>query len=51
MTSHEMRNPLSAILQLADEISHSIPPPDAPTVTVSGETIETILDAAQTIVS
>lgn len=49
MTSHEMRNPLSAILQLADEISHSMSPPKTPVVTMSAETAETILDAAQTI--
>ena len=49
MTSHEMRNPLSAILQLADEISTSISPPQKPTVQVPAETIETVLDAAQTI--
>ncbi|KAL1305255.1 hypothetical protein AAFC00_002168 [Neodothiora populina] len=52
MTSHEMRNPLSAILQLADEISSSmtLPTPPISTVTISTETADTILDAAQTIV-
>lgn len=49
MTSHEIRNPLSSVLQLADEITHLISPPMTPTITMPSETAETILDAAQTI--
>lgn len=58
MTSHEMRNPLSAILQSADGIltaigcdhatrslslDHSVP-------IISDDTVETVVDAAQTII-
>lgn len=51
MTSHEMRNPLSAILQLADEIDSSLTPPaeDETSVTIPRHTAASIIDAAQTI--
>lgn len=55
MTSHEMRNPLSAILQSADGIltamgseAGSISLVDQPTL--STDLVETVVDAAQTIV-
>ena len=61
ITSHEMRNPLSAILQCADEISSTLAeyvaksPPEDPSTTESmlvpmdAETIRSSVDAAQTI--
>ena len=51
VTSHEMRNPLSAILQCADEICSSLTN-IKPTLTDSGpshEDIDGMIDAAQTI--
>nr|POF17036.1 hybrid signal transduction histidine kinase k [Quercus suber] len=50
ITSHEMRNPLSAILQCADEISSSMTKVrnSAETV-ISAETVAGVLDAAQII--
>ncbi|KAK5000384.1 hypothetical protein LTR66_000741 [Elasticomyces elasticus] len=54
MTSHEMRNPLSAILQSADGIITSLEASGLPilneSMTLSNETAEIILDAAHTIV-
>jgi signal transduction histidine kinase len=50
MVSHEMRNPLSAILQLADGILGSLdasPTQDA--VSLPADTIDMMIDAAQTI--
>ncbi|RDW82507.1 putative histidine kinase M3YPp [Coleophoma cylindrospora] len=53
MTSHEMRNPLSAIIQSADSISNSlsalIKSPNS-MIEISRETLENHIDAAQTIV-
>lgn len=53
MTSHEMRNPLSAILQCSDEISTSITEYKSDTDVVLGQRLKEILDgsvdAAQTI--
>lgn len=53
MTSHEMRNPLSAILQSADSIVSTLSG-DAPiineNVSLSAEVTEDLIDAAQTII-
>ena len=51
MTSHEMRNPLSAILQCADEISGSLIEFKANPggYTMPSKLIENNIDAAQTI--
>lgn len=50
ITSHEMRNPLSAILQCADEISTSLTKVrNSGGKTVPDETIAEVLDAAQII--
>ncbi|KAG9711391.1 histidine kinase, partial [Aureobasidium melanogenum] len=55
MTSHEMRNPLSAILQSADGILTTLENNNrlgiaSGTTTFSGDVLETVLDAAQTII-
>lgn len=55
MTSHEMRNPLSAILQSADGILTTLENNNrlgimSETATFSGDVLETVLDAAQTII-
>jgi signal transduction histidine kinase len=51
ITSHEMRNPLSAILQCADEVSASLGDIDLTTTPrVTREAIENSIDAAKTIV-
>lgn len=53
MTSHEMRNPLSAILQSADNILSTVDAADADhakTVTLSHDIVHEIHDAAQTII-
>ena len=52
MTSHEMRNPLSAILQCADGIAESLTDflSDEKTSTMSKALADSNLDAAQTIV-
>lgn len=54
MTSHEMRNPLSAILQSADAIVSTISQADTMTdnsdTILSGEDTEHILDAASTVI-
>ncbi|KAF2839264.1 hypothetical protein M501DRAFT_933958 [Patellaria atrata CBS 101060] len=50
ITSHEMRNPLSAILQCADEISSSLTEfRSTNSTTISDELISSNIDAAQTI--
>ncbi|KAJ3471391.1 hypothetical protein MRS44_001490 [Fusarium solani] len=50
ITSHEMRNPLSAILQCADQIANNISTFDAHNVKAEVETLlENCLDAANTI--
>jgi signal transduction histidine kinase len=50
MTSHEMRNPLSAILQCSDEIELSLSRlKNSGTTTMSEEVLAGCLDAAQTI--
>lgn len=52
MTSHEMRNPLSAIVQCADSIAASLGQLDGSNgnnLTLSKELVESNLDAAQTI--
>nr|POE80033.1 hybrid signal transduction histidine kinase k [Quercus suber] len=50
ITSHEMRNPLSAILQCADEISSSMTKVrNSSEQTISAETVAGVLDAAQII--
>ena len=49
-TSHEIRNPLSAILQCADEIVNSLTETKALGETVSGEILDNNISAAQTIV-
>ncbi|KAI5237938.1 hypothetical protein E4T43_07752 [Aureobasidium subglaciale] len=50
MVSHEMRNPLSAILQLADGILGSLDTaPSQNPVTLPADTINMMVDAAQTI--
>ncbi|KAL1311885.1 hypothetical protein AAFC00_001957 [Neodothiora populina] len=54
MTSHEMRNPLSAILQSADGILTSLDfgglPAHNEAMTIPGDMIDTVIDAAQTII-
>ncbi|KAH6984305.1 hypothetical protein BKA56DRAFT_580868 [Ilyonectria sp. MPI-CAGE-AT-0026] len=50
ITSHEMRNPLSAILQCADDISLSLGPCSSSGASPSQAVIEACVDAAQTIV-
>ncbi|KAI4726172.1 hypothetical protein E4T49_06067 [Aureobasidium sp. EXF-10728] len=55
MTSHEMRNPLSAILQSADGILTTLENNNrlgisTGSTTVSGDVLETVLDSAQTII-
>ncbi|KAG9568136.1 histidine kinase, partial [Aureobasidium melanogenum] len=55
MTSHEMRNPLSAILQSADGILTTLENNNrlgitSGITTFSGDVLETVLDAAQTII-
>ncbi|THZ27314.1 hypothetical protein D6C90_09005 [Aureobasidium pullulans] len=55
MTSHEMRNPLSAILQSADGILTSLENNNRLGIstgseTLSSEVLETVLDSAQTII-
>ncbi len=47
ITSHEIRNPLSAILQCADDISCSLR--DAPATCLASETVASCLEAAATI--
>ncbi|KAM0551228.1 hypothetical protein ACHAPJ_008573 [Fusarium lateritium] len=49
ITSHEMRNPLSAILQCADDISAAMETCRSNDTTASREVIESCLDASQTI--
>lgn len=50
ITSHEMRNPLSAILQCADEIAHSLTEfRNLKTDRISEELVNDTIDAAQTI--
>ena len=50
ITSHEMRNPLSAILQCADEISFSLQDfRNSDSETLTSELISSSIDAAQTI--
>lgn len=52
MVSHEMRNPLSAILQLADGILGSLETTTTQNaVTLPADTINMMVDAAETIVS
>ncbi|CAD0110911.1 unnamed protein product [Aureobasidium uvarum] len=55
MTSHEMRNPLSAILQSADGILTTLENNNrlgisTGSTTFSGDVLETVLDSAQTII-
>lgn len=54
MTSHEMRNPLSAILQSADSIVSMLGPtavsPPFEDMKLSAQTAEDIVDAAETII-
>ena len=54
MTSHEMRNPLSAILQSADSILSNLNSAGVPILTeqmtIRHDVAEEIIDAAQTIV-
>jgi PAS domain S-box-containing protein len=54
MTSHEMRNPLSAILQSADSIVATLKAEGTPilheSMTLSHDTVDEIVDAAQTII-
>lgn len=49
ITSHEMRNPLSAILQCADDISTALVDCRKKGASASQEIIESCLDSAQTI--
>lgn len=50
MVSHEMRNPLSAILQLADGILNLLEvPAEGETINLSAETADHIIDSAQTV--
>ncbi|KAM0277436.1 hypothetical protein ACHAQH_005800 [Verticillium albo-atrum] len=49
ITSHEMRNPLSAILQCADDILSTLDPHHAQGMLPSKEDVEACMDAAQTI--
>lgn len=54
MTSHEMRNPLSAILQSADSIVSSLQTVDSNTpnhdMVLTGHLVEDLVDAAHTII-
>ena len=54
MTSHEMRNPLSAILQSADSIVHTLTTIGMPilgeNMSLSPDTADEIIDAAQTVI-
>ena len=49
ITSHEMRNPLSAILQCADDIYSALDEPATTGVPPSQEAVENCIDAAKTI--
>ena len=49
-TSHEIRNPLSAILQCADEIVNSLSEAKTGGESISGEVLDGNINAAQTIV-
>ena len=49
MTSHEMRNPLSAIIQSADSIVSAFESP-AELVALTQDVVEEIIDAAETII-
>ncbi|KAF7562145.1 hypothetical protein G7046_g1987 [Stylonectria norvegica] len=49
ITSHEMRNPLSAILQCADDISSSLDACVTSNVSPTHETIESCVESAHTI--
>ncbi|KAK3391255.1 hypothetical protein B0H63DRAFT_467594 [Podospora didyma] len=49
ITSHEMRNPLSAILQCADDISSALAACRAENMPLALPAVESCLDAAQTI--
>ncbi|KAM0327074.1 hypothetical protein ACHAQA_006199 [Verticillium albo-atrum] len=49
ITSHEMRNPLSAILQCADDILSTLNPHKSKDMPPSKEDVEGCIDAAQTI--
>ncbi|KAK2674941.1 hypothetical protein RAB80_009925 [Fusarium oxysporum f. sp. vasinfectum] len=49
ITSHEMRNPLSAILQCADDITSAMQACRTNGIAASREIIESCLDASQTI--
>jgi len=49
ITSHEMRNPLSAILQCADDISSALATSRAEGTPLELSSVESCLDAAQTI--
>ena len=49
MTSHEMRNPLSAILQCADEIASSLKEITTIAMNAVGKPLENSIDAAETI--
>ncbi|KAF5967654.1 sensory transduction histidine kinase [Fusarium coicis] len=49
ITSHEMRNPLSAILQCADDITSAMQACRTNGIAASQEVIESCLDASQTI--
>ncbi|KAJ0153408.1 Sterol 24-C-methyltransferase erg-4, partial [Fusarium oxysporum f. sp. albedinis] len=49
ITSHEMRNPLSAILQCADDITSAMQACRTNGIAASREVIESCLDASQTI--
>ncbi|KAG5806216.1 hypothetical protein H9Q74_011908 [Fusarium xylarioides] len=49
ITSHEMRNPLSAILQCADDITSAMQACRTNGITASQDVIESCLDASQTI--
>nr|AAR30121.1 putative histidine kinase HHK16p [[Gibberella] fujikuroi var. moniliformis] len=49
ITSHEMRNPLSAILQCADDITSAMQACRTNGIAASQEAIESCLDASQTI--
>lgn len=49
ITSHEMRNPLSAILQCADDITAALSESRKLSTNMTKETLEACLDSAQTI--
>ncbi|RGP73090.1 hybrid signal transduction histidine kinase k [Fusarium longipes] len=49
ITSHEMRNPLSAILQCADDITAAMEAARSSGLPTSRETLDSCLDASQTI--